>query len=97
MFRAQHGEMFPDMETPAVSVGLGALGLQYILQNGGSGFFPLRMVEPLIEQGELQRVRGALTARRPAYVVYTANPKDEDVLARALEGLRHIATDSSES
>ena len=94
MFRAQHGEMFPDMDTPAVSVGLGSLGLYYILENGGSGYFPLRMVEPLIEQGKLYLVNGAETARRPVYVVYTANPKDEDVLSQALKHLRAIATDS---
>lgn len=97
VFRAQHGEMFPDMDTPAVSVGLGSLGLYYILENGGSGYFPLRMVEPLIKQGELHLVSSAETARRPVYVVYTANPKDEDVLTQALKYLHAIATDSAES
>jgi len=97
MFRAQHSEVFPNLETPAVSVGLGALGLQYILGNGGSGYFPLRMVEPLIETGELHLVRDAPTARRPAYVVYTANPKDEEVLTQGLNILRDIARDRSEN
>ncbi len=95
VFRARHGEMFPDLDTPAVSVGLGSLGLYYILENGGSGYFPLRMVEPLIKQGELHLVNGAETARRPAYVVYTASPKDEDVLTQALKYLRAIATDTT--
>jgi DNA-binding transcriptional LysR family regulator len=95
-FRADHGEAFPEMETPAVTVGLGALGLQYILAQGGSGYFPLRMVEPLIAQGDLHYVRGAPTARRPAYVVYTDNPKDEEVLELALHALREIATDGSD-
>ena len=90
-FRAHHSEAYPDLETPAVSVGLGALGLQYILQNGGSAYFPLRMVEPLVKSGELHLVRGAATARRPAYVVYTSSPKDEEVLTLALETLRDIA------
>lgn len=91
VFRIMHGEAFPDMETPAVSVGLGALGLQYILQNGGSGYFPLRVVHPLIEQGRLYRVAGAPSARRPAYMVYTADPKDEALLRLALDGLRRVA------
>lgn len=94
VFRAQHSEAFPDLETPAVSVGLGALGLQYILQNGGSGYFPLRVVEPLVEQGELHRVGGAPTSQRTAYVVYTANPKDDEALSKGLDELRHIAKDS---
>ena len=94
-FRARHGEAFPDMETPAVSVGLGALGLQYILQNGGSGYFPTRVVEPLIESGRLFPVRNAPTARRPVYVVYTSTPKDEGLLQLALDELRQVAAEAS--
>lgn len=96
-FHADHSEAFPDLETPAVSVGLGALGLQYILQNGGSGYFPRRMVDPLVAAGELHLVRGAPTARRPAYVVYTDNPKDREVLALALGTLRDIARDAEKT
>lgn len=90
-FRAKHGEAFPDMKTPAVSVGLGALGLQYILENGGSGYFPTRVVEPLIEQGKLFLVKGAPSVQRPAYVVYTSSPKEEKLLQLALDELRKVA------
>ncbi|MFT5811244.1 MAG: DNA-binding transcriptional LysR family regulator [Rubritalea sp.] len=31
LFRARHSEAFPDLETPAISVGLGSLGLEYII------------------------------------------------------------------
>ena len=96
-FRVQHSEAYPDLETPAVSVGLGALGLQYILQNGGAGYFPRRMVDPLVASGEMHLVRGAATVRRPAYVVYTTNPKDEEVLALALDTLRDIAKDATKT
>ena len=92
-FRARHGEAFPDMETPAVSVGLGALGLQYILENGGSGYFPTRVVEPLIQHGTLFPVKGAPTVSRSAYVVYTATPKDEELLQLALRELNQVAAD----
>lgn len=90
-FRAQHADSFPDMEAPAVSVGLGALGLQFILKNGGSGYFPLRVVQPLIETGRLLRLDDAPVVRRPAYVVYRRNPQDEAVQALALDGLRRFA------
>ena len=85
------------MDTPAVSVRLGPLGLQYILENGGSGYFPLRVVRPHIEQGRLFRVADAPVARRPAYVVYTANPRDDELLSLALNGLRQIAARESET
>ena len=96
MFRSQHSEAFPDLETPAVTVGLGALGLQYILQNGGSAYFPMRMVEPLIDEGRLHLVKDAPTARRPAYVVYNGNPKDDEALNQALDELRAIAGDAQD-
>lgn len=93
-FRAEHSAAFPDLETPAVSVGLGDLGLRYILQNGGAGYFPRRMVDPLVAAGELHLVQGAPTARRPVYLVHTADPKDADALTIALDILRDIAVDA---
>ncbi len=94
-FRASHGEAFPDMETPAISVGLGSLGLEYILQNGGSGYFPIRVVQPHLDQKKLFLVDAAPQLQRPAYVVYTDNPRDRETLDIALRGLREIASDEA--
>jgi DNA-binding transcriptional LysR family regulator len=92
VFRVRHAEAFPEMETPAVSVGLGALGLEYILQNGGSGYFPIRVVQPYIEQGKLFRLEGAPSVQRPAYMVYPVSARDPDSLELALRGLREIVS-----
>jgi DNA-binding transcriptional LysR family regulator len=92
VFRARHGEAFPEMETPAVTVGLGALGLEYILQNGGSGYFPIRVVQPYIEQGKLFRIDGAPSVQRPAYMVYPDSARDPESLELALNGLREIVS-----
>lgn len=96
VFQTEHSEAFPQMETPAVSVGLGALGLQYILRNGGSGYFPMRVVQPLIEEGKLYRLDGAPEGRRPAYVVYRSEPHDAETQKTALEGLREIAAQTTD-
>ena len=96
VFRAMHAEAFPNMQTPAVSVGLGAMGLHYILENGGSGYFPLRVVRPYLEDGRLHLLEGAPRGRRPAYVIYPQDPTDPEVVALALEGLRHVASLESE-
>jgi len=90
-FRASHGEAFPDMETPAISVGLGSLGLEYILQNGGSGYFPIRVLQPYLDQNKLFRVEDAPQLQRPAFVVYTENARNPEILNLALSGLREIA------
>ncbi|WP_282609672.1 LysR family transcriptional regulator [Pelagibius sp. Alg239-R121] len=91
VFRTQHAEAFPEMETAAISVGLGALGLQHILHRGGSGYFPRRAVQPLIDEGRLIQLSEAPVISRPAYVVYRKEPEDPETQALALNGLRDIA------
>ena len=91
-FRRRHSEAFPDMETPAISVGLGSLGLEYIRQNGGSGYFPMRVVQTAIDRGDLYAVEGAPTMQRPAYMVYPEVARFRETLDLALGGLREIAS-----
>ena len=95
VFRDRHSEAFPDLETPAVSVGLGALGLEYILQNGGAGYFPIRVVQSLIEKQTMFRVNNTPSLQRPAYMVYAASARDPESLEIALRGLREVASSES--
>jgi DNA-binding transcriptional LysR family regulator len=90
-FRRRHGEAFPNMDTPAISVGLGSMGLEYIRQNGGSGYFPLRVVQAAIDSAELFLVAGAPVMQRPAYMVYPEVTRYRQTLELALTGLREIA------
>lgn len=94
-YRIAHNEAFPGL-APAVSVGLGPLGLRYILANGGAGYFPVRVVRPLLAEGRVFRVPETPVMRRPAYVVYDASPADSELLQLGLDGLRRIAAAGSE-
>lgn len=94
-FRAVHDEAFPGV-APAVSVGLGPLGLRFILENGGAGYFPVRVVRPLLAEGRLFRVPDTPIMRRPAYAVYGAAPVDDELLRLALQGLRDVARADAE-
>lgn len=91
IFRARHSDAFPDLETPAISVGLGSLGLEYILQNGGAGYFPVRVVKSLIEDQKLFTVNNTPNLQRPAYMVYASAARDPSSLKIALQGLREVA------
>jgi len=86
-FYAQHAQSYANQERPAQVVNIGWLGIQLILQNGGSCFLPARMASPFVDAGRLFRVQGAPLYRIPVYVVY---PRDSDhpVLATAVQGLR---------
>ena len=91
-FRAAHSQSFPDLSTPAISVGLGALGLQHILANGGFGYFPMRVVRPYLADNRLYQIAEAPEFRRPAFMVYPAADEQSDWLRTAVRGLRYVAS-----
>jgi len=91
-FRAAHSQAFPDLSTPAISVSLGALGLQHILANGGFGYFPMRVVRPYMLDSRLYIIPNAPEFRRPAYMVYPAADEQADWLRTAVRGLRYVAS-----
>lgn len=79
-FYAQHSASFPDLAGPSLSVNVGWLGLRHLLGNGGSGYFPLRTVEPLVAAGHLLRVAGAPEFVLPAWLVHPSDPDREAVV-----------------
>ncbi|TDH59945.1 LysR family transcriptional regulator [Dankookia rubra] len=76
-------------DEPALHVGLGPLGLGYILAAGGSGYFRMGAVRPYLEGGQLQLVSGAPEFVYPAYAVH-AGTDDAGVVRIALDGLRSV-------
>jgi len=91
-----HSQSFPDQKAPAISVGLGALGLQHILAYGGTGYFPMRVIRGYLAAGRLHQVTGAPDFRHPAWVVYAQDEDREDWFMTALDGLRYVASLESE-
>jgi len=74
---------------PAPHVGLGPLGLGYILAAGGSGYFRMGAARPHLESGRLRLVPGAPEFFYPAYAVH-AETDDAGVVRAALDGLRSV-------
>jgi LysR family transcriptional regulator, flagellar master operon regulator len=89
-FYAQHSVHFPDYAGAGVVANIGWLGLQHILQSGGSGYFPLRLVTPHLESRRLHRGPLAPEFRLPAYGVYPDEP-ESDAVGLALGAMRQIA------
>ena len=88
-FYAKHSANFPDHPGPILTVNIGWLGLQHILQSGGAGYFPRRLAGPHLRDGRLHEVAGAPVFSLPAYLVYVADTPD--YLAHALAGIRQVA------
>ncbi len=86
-FSAWHSDQFPGIAAPGLHVSLGALGLRHILDHGGAGYFPARVVADSITKQELFPVRAAPQFVRPAHVIYPAEG-DTPTRIAALESLR---------
>ena len=89
-FYARHSASFPNFIGPALSANIGWLGQQHMLEHGGSGYFPARVVRPHLESGRLVHLEGAPVFSLPAYAVYPAD-FDADLLATARAALREAA------
>lgn len=89
-FYARHSASFPDFIGPAVTANIGWLGLQHILEAGGSGYFPVRLVRPYLLDGRLVRLQGAPEFSLPAYMVYASEGRP-DFLDKALQVIRDVA------
>jgi DNA-binding transcriptional LysR family regulator len=89
-FAAHHNLAFPELANATALMGLGPLGLRYILQVGGCGYFRRHAAGPHLRAGKLRLVRDAPEFLYPAYAVYSESA-DTDVVDPALKGLRHVA------
>jgi len=93
-FRADHSLNFPDLSTPGLYMELGSLGLNYLLQNRGSGYFPKRLVAPYLDDGRLKRIASAPVFHYPAYAVYPADG-GLDSMDLIVSNLRTVAASQS--
>ncbi|MES3008743.1 MAG: LysR family transcriptional regulator [Pseudomonadota bacterium] len=71
VFRQQHDTALPELARAEVTVDLGPLALQYLLQQGGSGYFRTRVVQAHLESGLLERVQSAPEFSYPVYLMYS--------------------------
>lgn len=88
-FEAQFTTNFPDVEPPAMVANVGWLGIQQMLHDGGSVYFPQRMTRKLIAEGRLWQVEDSPSFSLPVYLVYPQDRRDE-IMQRALDGLRAL-------
>ncbi|MEZ5936250.1 MAG: LysR family transcriptional regulator [Alphaproteobacteria bacterium] len=89
-FYAQHGALFPDYAGAGIVANIGWLGLQHVLEEGGAGYFPLRLVEGHLETSLLHTVAGAPEFRLPAYIVHP-NGTAPDHVAMAVATIHDMA------
>ncbi len=89
-FRAEHAAAFPKLSATSLNLDLGSAGLNYLLANEASGYFPKRIVKPYLKRGRLRQPARARKFISPVYVVYP-EARDEEAYEPILEGLRNAA------
>jgi LysR family transcriptional regulator, flagellar master operon regulator len=89
-FSVHHAVSFPD-STPSLVANLGPLALNYVLLEGGSGYFRMNAVRPYLESGKLHLVPGAPRFSFPVYALHSVNV-DVDTLGAALTVLRTVSS-----
>jgi DNA-binding transcriptional LysR family regulator len=89
-FYARHSASFPNFIGPALAANIGWLGLQHVLAEGGSGYFPARLVRDHLDAGRLTHLKDAPAFSLPAYVVHPAD-LEARLLDTALGTMRRLA------
>jgi LysR family transcriptional regulator, flagellar master operon regulator len=91
-FKADHAMAFPDRVHPGLTLDIGALSVDYLLDKSASGYFPIRMVRPHVEAGDLKIIKRAPRFVYPVYAVFPED-RDEEAYEPILEGLQRMAAE----
>lgn len=94
-FRKAHDTALPENARAAISFNLGPVALQYILDNGGAGYFRTRVVQSYIESGILERVVSAPEFSYPTYLVYS-HSRSSPELQLAIDLLKGVVAADSD-
>jgi len=88
-FRAQHTRAYPVDETPALSVAEGISGLAYLLERGGSGYFPMSMVAACLDDKRLFAVPEAPEFPHQTFLVFRPNLAEQSWFRDAAQQTPH--------
>lgn len=88
-FQAAHALRYTEYKVSHVTMALGALAIDYVVDRQRAAFLPTRIVEDQVEKGELHIIADAPAFPFPAYAVWTTE-KDKDILDQALGVLRRL-------
>lgn len=93
-FISDHALNFPEITTPRVSLDMGSLGIKYLLLTPSSGYFPKRIAQPLIDNGDIRIVDWAPSFKYPAYLAYSDNI-DIELIKNIQQGIKVIKKEFS--
>lgn len=93
-FAADHADTYPKLSKTGLHLDLGAVGINYLIKTKSSGYFPLRIVQPLLKKRKLSIVKRARRFVYPVYAVYPED-RDEEAFDPILKSLREMAVSAA--
>lgn len=90
LFAPQLDAASSSFDDSGLIVGLGPLGLGYILRVGGVGYFRRAIANPFIESGELQIVENAPQFTYPIYAIYLEESEARAEIRSALAVVKSV-------
>jgi DNA-binding transcriptional LysR family regulator len=89
-FQQDHAAAYPEFTNPGLNLDLGSAGIDYLLANECSGYFPARLVRSHVARGRLRQPKRARKFVYPVYMVYP-EARNEEAYEPILSGLRRQA------
>ena len=89
-FVAAHKTRYPELRSPRTTMGLGTVGLDYIVDNRRAGYFPARAVEEALANGTVHLVTDAPAFPFPTYVAWQVGVDNEEIVQEAVRLLRRV-------
>jgi DNA-binding transcriptional LysR family regulator len=89
-FQQDHAAAYPEFSNPGLNLDLGSAGIDYLLANECSGYFPQRLVRQHVARGRLRQPRRARKFIYPVYMVYP-EARNEEAYEPILSALRRQA------
>jgi DNA-binding transcriptional LysR family regulator len=89
-FQADHTAAYPELNNTGVNLDLGSMGIDYLLANEASGYFPRRLVKHHVSRRRLRIPARSRAFTSAVYMVYP-EARDEEAYEPILHGLRQAA------
>lgn len=86
-FQQDHAAAYPELANSGLHLDIGSAGVNYLLANEASGYFPLRMVKKYLGRGRLRLPKRQRKFTYPVFMVYPET-RDEEAYLPILAGLR---------
>lgn len=89
-FQQDHAAAYPELTNPGLRLDLGTVGIEYLLANEATAYFPARVVKHHVARGRLRQPKRARRFTYPVYMVYP-EARDEETYEQIIAGLRSAA------